>query len=728
VNTAAHDGRAARAVAAVSRWSVRHRYPVIGAWLLLAAALVAAASVLGTPTDNDVSLPGTDSQIVRDLTVGSPSSATVIVQAPAGRLDAAADSGALAATKAQLQRVAHVTAVSPPSAGGGSLSADGRIGWFTVDLDIRSANLNASIARSVMAATGPAAQAGLRPLPGGAFASALDGSGGHGSEFFGVILAALLLFCALGGVIGMLLPLVTAGLAVVVTLEAIGIAGNAASIPTVATTIATMVGLGVGIDYSLFVLSRFRQSARKAGVPVAEAIGHAVGDSGTAVFFAGVTVAVALAGLVLTGVPRLATLAWTSATAVLFAVLAALTVLPALTSLVGGRLARGGRLHHRLSRALRHRRGDEARAGGYWARQAAWVTRRPWLVGPCALALLVVLAAPTVDLSLGQLDAGDSPSSTAARQANDVITQAFGPGAGAVLTVLGELPSPAADAHDPRIARFAAEVRAEPGVAFVGSATTFDGGRVVTLKVIPTTSGGDPATVALVKELRSLSVPGVAVHVGGTTAARADLAAIVGEKLPLVIGAVLLLSMLVLLLAFRAPVVALKAAAMDLISIGAAYGALTAVFTWGWGVRSLGLSGPVPIPSYVPLMLFALLFGLSMDYEMFLLTVVRQRWSATGDNVRSVREGLTATGSVITVAAAIMVGVFLSFVPYDDPTIKMFGTGMAVAITVDATVVRGLLVPATMALLGDLTWWSPRRRSRSQDHEEHGEKVQLPAS
>jgi RND superfamily putative drug exporter len=252
-------------------------------------------------------------------------------------------------------------------------------------------------------------------------------------------------------------------------------------------------------------------------------------------------------------------------------------------------------------------------------------------------------------------------------------------------------------------------VRAEPGVAAVGRATPSADGRVVTVQVIATTSGGDPATADLVHRLRDRSVPGMTVHVGGGTAARVDLADRVAERLPLVIGVVLLLSVAVLLVAFRAPLLVLKAAVVDLVSIGAAYGVLTAVFTRGWGVEWIGLSGPVPIPSFVPLVLFALLFGLSMDYEVFLLSDVRRRFVLTGDNLRSVREGLVGTGGVITAAAAIMVGVFLAFVPNDDPTVKMFGVGMAVAIAVDAVIVRCLLVPATMAVLGDLNWWTPRR-------------------
>jgi RND superfamily putative drug exporter len=511
------------------------------------------------------------------------------------------------------------------------------------------------------------------------------------------------LFLALGGLVGAALALLTAALSVLATLEIVGLAGNLVAMPAQASTLALMVGLGVGIDYSLFLLSRFRTLTR-SGLAVPRVIERAVADSGTAVVVAGVTVAVALAGLSLTGVPLLQTLAWTCGIAVLLAVLAALTLLPALMSLGGARLARGGRLYNRLAR--------RTGSGGFWARQADRVTRRPWLAGGFAIVVLILLAAPATDLRLGQLDAGSSPPATAARQANDAVSAAFGPGASTPVTVLGQLSTPVASAEDPRVSRLVAMAWDEPGVAAVGPPKLVDE-RTVMVQLIASTAGGDPATADLVHRLRAQSVPGMTVHVGGNTAARVDLADRVTDRLPLVIGVVLLLSVVVLLLAFRAPLLAIKAAAMDIISIGAAYGVLTAVFTWGWGVTWIGLSGPVPIPSFVPLMLFALLFGLSMDYEVFLLSDVQRRWRETGDNLRSVREGLLGTGRVITAAAAIMVGVFLAFVPNNDPTIKMFGVGLAVAIAVDATVVRCLLVPATMAMLGNLTWWTPGRRRPS---------------
>jgi len=709
VSAALHEGRTARAVAALGRGCARHRFLVIGAWLLTTLALVAGARLAGTPTDDDVSLPGTDSQLVRELTRTSrmpPTTGTVIVTTGSGRLDDASRSGVLLATAASLRRAPHVTSVRLPSSREGSLSADGRTGWFTVTLDVRRADLSADTAHDIVDAAAPAQDAGVRTVPGGALAQAVDGSGGHRSEIVGLVVAGFVLVFALGGVLAATLSLLTSALSLIVTLQVVGLAGNLTPVPSVAATLATMVGLGVGIDYGLFLLSRFRELTR-AGTAVPDAIGRAAGDSGTAVAFAGVTVAVALGGLGITGVPLLRTVAWTSGVAVLCAVVAALTLLPALMSLAGRPIARGGRLCNRLRRARRSRSGA---AEGYWAVRADRVTRRPGLAGGAALVLLVLLAAPAIDLRLGQLDAGSSPGSTAVRQADDALSAAFGPGTGTPLTVLGELPAPVTGATDPRVTRFVASVRKQPGVAAVGPVTLFRGGRVATVAAIPTTAGSDPATADLVHRLRHLSVPDVRVHVGGTVAARADLAELVTAKLPVVIGVVLLLMVTVLLMAFRAPLVALKAAAMDLVSVGAAYGVLTAVFTWGWGVTWLGLSGPVPIPSYVPLILFALLFGLSMDYEVFLLAVVQRRWKETGDNLRSVREGLTSTAGVITAAATIMVGVFLAFIPSDDPTIKMFGVAMAVAIAVDATVVRGLLVPATMALLGDVTWWTPGRR------------------
>ncbi|EEP69915.1 membrane protein, partial [Micromonospora sp. ATCC 39149] len=320
---------------------------------------------------------------------------------------------------------------------------------------------------------------------------------------------------------------------------------------------------------------------------------------------------------------------------------------------------------------------------------------------------------PAATLSLGQLDAGDDPPGSATRTSFDLLAEGFGPGVNGPLAVVAAVDPPAAGTADPRLTELARELAATPGVAFVAPVRLTDGGRVATASVQPDTGPSDPATAALVADLRDVRVDGVRVHVGGATATRADLAERVRERMPWVIAVVVGLSTVLLYVAFRAPVLAVKAAVMNLVSIGAAYGVLTAVFSWGWGVELTGLSGPVPVESYVPMMLFALLFGLSMDYEVFLLSAVQEAWWATGDNRVAVREGLAGTGRVITSAALIMVTVFAGFVLHTDPVIKMFGLGMAVAVAVDATVVRGLLVPATMALLGRANWWHPGRRGRT---------------
>jgi RND superfamily putative drug exporter len=323
--------------------------------------------------------------------------------------------------------------------------------------------------------------------------------------------------------------------------------------------------------------------------------------------------------------------------------------------------------------------------------------------------LLAALAAPTLDLHLGHTDAGDNPAGSISRTSYELLGDSFGPGLNGPLTVAATLDTPASGATDPRLAGLADTLRTVPGVASIGSVALSPDKAIATVRVYPTTGPSDPATARLVTTIRDTPTAGLHIHVGGVTATEADLATRVGDRMPAVIGTVVALSALLLLFAFRAPVIAVKAAVMNLVSIGAAYGALTAVFAWGWGTGLTRLPGPVPVESYVPMMLFALLFGLSMDYEVFLLTAVRESWRATGDNRTAVRDGLARTGRVITSAALIMVCVFASFVLHTDPVIKMFGLGMAVAIAVDATIVRGLLVPATMALLGRANWWTPRR-------------------
>jgi RND superfamily putative drug exporter len=541
-------------------------------------------------------------------------------------------------------------------------------------------------------------------LPGGVLARTETDT--RRSEALGLVVALVVLVLAFGGLVAAGLPLLTALLTLVCGLGVIGLAGHLTAVPAVATTIAGMIGLGVGIDYALFMITRYR-ALLSGGVTTADAAVATVVSSGSAVAFAGGTVVVALAGLAVSGVPILGTLGWSAGLIVLVAVASAVTLLPAVLAVLGPRID-----------AVRVRRRPPAGGrGSAWGRLADRVTRRPWPYALVSAALLLVVAAPVTGLTLGQTDAGDEPPGTAGRVGYDVLAEEFGPGLNGPLTVVAELPAPGAAGGpaDPRVAALVTAVGTVPGVARVQPARVSADGRAVSLRVVPETGPGDPATVGTVDALEAVAVPGTRVFVTGPTAVKAALADRVGARMPYVIALVVVLAALLVLVAFRAPVVAVKAAVMNLFSVAAAYGVLTAVFAWGWGVTLLGLDGPVPIESYVPMLLFALLFGLSMDYEVFLLTAVRESWDATGDNRRSVRDGLAGTGMVITSAAIVMVCVFGSFVAGPSPVVKMTGLGLAVAVAVDATVIRGVLVPAAMALMGRANWWVPGRRRSGED-------------
>lgn len=752
-----------RMLGGLGRFCARRPRTVLAAWLLLAVALVGAAAVLGRPVDNDVALPGSDAQQARDLLdrtgSGGGTGGQLVLRVDDGRLDDPARRDALARVTHEVADVRHVTGVDGASVAAGTLSPDGRTGWVTVRLDVSPRQVDRALARAVTDAAAPARTAGIEVTPGGVLASAAERGGSRDSELVGLAVAALVLLLAFGGLVAAAVPLVTALFTLACAVSAVGLAGHLVAVPSVAGTLATMVGLGVGIDYALFLVTRHRRLLAE-GVPPAEAVARSVAGSGSAVVFAGGTVVVALGGLAVAGVPILGTLGWTTGLVVVVAVAGAVTLLPALLALLGHRIDRlrvrrrhlapppatgagtdggpdgdsgaglvagtgAGVVAGTDSRTGAGPDGDIGAGAGRptgWARQADRVTRRPWRWALLAVLLLGTLAAPALDLRLGQVDAGDEPVGTAGRTSYDRLAAGFGPGVNGPLTVVAELTPPAGSGADPRVTGLTARVAGTAGVARVTPVRLADDGRTVALTAYPRTAPSDPATAALVRTLRTADAAGVTVHVGGATATRVDLADRVGARMPWVIAVVVGLSTVLLYAAFRAPVVAVKAAVMNLVSIGAAYGVLTAVFAWGWGVGLTGLSGPVPVESYLPMMLFALLFGLSMDYEVFLLTAVQESWRATGDNRVAVREGLAGTGRVITSAALIMVTVFAGFVLQDDPVIKMFGLGMAVAVAVDATVVRGLLVPATMALLGRANWWRPGRRSRV------GERLAGPSS
>ncbi|MFF3322048.1 MMPL family transporter [Streptomyces sp. NPDC002889] len=696
----------------------------MAAWLLLLTVLAVAVGVFGKVTTEAVTIPGSDSQAARDAGDVFQDAASgrqpVVLHAPADEaaLTSAVHRQAVEAAARAIADVDHVVAVTTPydPAGGTALSSDGRTGRIFVELDLTGRDITPGITRSIVDAAAPAAEAGIEVTAGGDLAAAADKGSSGRSEIIGLAAAFVILAVGFGSLAAAGVPLLAGALGLAVSLCLIGLVGHLVDMPSSGTTIAAMIGLGVGIDYTLFCLTRFRELLA-AGAGVEDAAARTMAGSGKAVVFAGSAVVAALAGLALGGLPLLHALALAPGIAVLVAVAATLTLLPAVLALLGPRLTPKRSDKERACPG----QGAPARPRG-WGRIAGYVAARPWRALAAGLVLTGVLAAPAAQLTFGQLDAGDKPAGTASRTAYDRLAAAFGPGANGPLQVTDALPTPAATPGDTRITAVTAALRAAPGVASVGPVQLSADGAHARWQVTPTTAPGDPATAELVHRLRDHTLPeatagsGQVTHVGGSTAAQADLNERLARRMPLVVGFVLAVAALLLLPAFRSPVIAVKAAVMNLVSVAAAYGVLTVAFQWGWGAPLIGLEGPVPIPGYVPLLMFAALFGLSMDYEVFLLSAVRAAYLRDGDNRRAVIGGLAGTGRIITSAALIMVSVFLGYLLSDDPVVKMFGIGLATAVALDATVVRGILVPSTMVLLGRANWWLPAWLDRLLPH------------
>ncbi|WKV75333.1 MMPL family transporter [Streptomyces sp. PCS3-D2] len=706
----------------MGRWCARRPKRVIGAWLLLLLVLGGGLTAYGRVTSEAVTIPGSDSQAALDTAAtafpgpASGNQPLVLRAGPDGpALTGESARNAVERSARAIAEVPHVVSVISPyeRAGAAAMSADGHTAYLSVGLDVTGRDITAELSERITGAAGPAAAAGIEVTPGGDLAAAVDRPDTGHSELIGLAAAAVILFAGFRKAAAAGLPLVIGVTGLIASLTAIGLAGHLMDMPSSATTIAAMIGLGVGIDYTLFCLTRFRE-LRGRDVPAAEAAALATATAGKASAFAGCAVIAALAGLALGGLPLLRALALAPAIAVLAAVAATLTLLPALLSLLARFLGAA-----REEGAIAHDGTDPPAATGRgWQRIAERVTARPWRHLLAGLTLLLLLAAPASQLSFGQLDAGDKPIGSASRTAYEQLSDAFGPGVNGPLQIVDTLTAPAAGPQDARIAEVSAALAATPGVASVSPAQLTSDGRTVRWQVTPATAPGDPATARLVATLRTDTLPAAtadgagSAHVGGVAAVVTDLNDRLADRLPAVIGTVVLVAGLLLLAAFRSPLLALKAAVLNLLSVAAAYGVLTAVFQWGWGARLIGLEGPVPVPGYVPLVMFAVLFGLSMDYEVFLLTSVREKWLVGGDSRQAVVGGLASTGRIITSAALIMVSVFLAYLLSDDPVVKMFGTGLAAAVALDVTVVRGLLVPTTMALLGDRGWWLPRRLDR----------------
>jgi putative drug exporter of the RND superfamily len=699
-------------VAALARWCVRRRLVVVLLWLLALGSVSAAAAVTGSAYSNDYEVPGTESgRATQLLHEGFPDlggdSDTVVWHTTSGTVRAADVEQTMTRTLDRIADLPGVAAVSGPydGQGAGRVSADGHTAYATVTFDAAAEDIDQSQARAVVRTAEDARTEGLQVELGGSAVALTESSGGHLAEVVGVAVAALVLFLAFGSLAASLLPIATALVSVGAAYAGIVLLGHAMTVADFAPMLGLLIGLGVGIDYALFIVTRHRRGLKR-GLSVTEAATNAVATTGRAVVFAGATVCIALLGMLILRLGFLNGVAIAASLTVVLTVAASVTLLPALLSLIGMRA-----LSRRERRHLAEHGPQPELPTGFAARWSAFVERHPKLLGALALVVITVLALPTLGLRLGTSDQGNNPESSTTRQAYDLLADGFGPGVNGPLTLVTKVDG----AEDKLLLdNLDATIRTTEGIASSTPVVYNTGGNTAYFTIVPESAPQSRSTSELVDRLRTEVLPraetgtSLDIQVGGVTAGYDDFAEVIVGKLPVFVGVVIGLGCLLLLLAFRSVGIPLKAAAMNVAAVAAAFGVVVAIFQWGWGSELLGLGRAGPIEPFLPVIMVSVLFGLSMDYQVFLVSRMYEEWLETGDNRRAVRVGLAETSRVINSAAVIMISVFLAFVLSGDRVIAMFGIALAAAVALDAFVLRTLLVPALMHLLGDANWWLPR--------------------
>ncbi|MBU6529554.1 MMPL family transporter [Streptomyces mayonensis] len=686
---------------ALAGWAQRHRWAALLLWVAVVAAITLGSTAAGSAYRNDFSLPGTDSQAATDLFKEHGSdqagdSVEIVFKDPGGVASARAG---IEPMLAEVKHMAGVADVRSPFADASAVSGDGTIAYASVTLEGKTEDVpKEDVARIIDVAQRTATE-DLRVEVGGEAARNAEDKAGPTAELTGIVAALVILVLLFGSLLAASLPLITALFAVGGAIGLIALASHVFTVADFTPPILMLVGLGVGVDYALLIFYRYRQELL-AGARPAEASRTALDSAGRTVFFAGCTVIVALLGLVALGLGSLQGIALAVAVTVLITMAASLVLLPALLVLFGGRIRR----HVLKQQATATKKGRTE--GNGWRAMARAVQRRPVPTLLAGVVALLALSAPALGMRLGFADSGNDPQETTSRHAYELLAEGFGPGFNGPLVVLVKGGQDAGDA-------VRSELATTPGVAEAGPALPSEDGALSTVFVYPTTSPQDEGTVELVHRLRDDVAPplehttGAEVLVGGATAASQDVSETLAERLPLFVAVVVGVSSLLLLLVFRSVWIPVKAAVLNLLSISAALGVITLVFQHGWfGAQ------PGPVEAFIPALIFAIVFGLSMDYEVFLVSRIHEEWVRTEDPSRSVREGLASTGKVITAAAAIMMFVFGAFVLSSDRMLQQFGLGLAVAILLDAVVIRCLIVPAVLQMLGARAWWLPAPLAR----------------
>jgi RND superfamily putative drug exporter len=716
-------------MARLGRWCFEHRKKVVAAWLLAIVVIAGVSVAVGSSFNSNLSLPGTDSQaaatlLAQNFPAASGEGDQVVIQAAHGTtVRSAPVRSAVTAALGKVAKVPGVAAVASPYApdGAAQISRSATIAFARVTWDKPATKVTTADARNLIRAAESADGPDVRISLGGQSIENSERPSIGISVVVAVAAALVILLIVFGGaVLSSLLPLVTAGLALVIATSVIGLLSHAFDVASVSSELAVLIGLGVGVDYGLFIISRHR-SAVKAGMSYSGAAALAVRTSGRTVLLAGLTVCIALLGQFALGVSFLYGPSIGAATAVALTMAASLTFLPAMLGFLGPRV-----LSRRERSALAAGHLASTDASGFWLRWARVVQARKMLIALGALTTVVVIALPVFGLRLGTSDASTDPAGSTTHQAYTALAQGFGPGFNGPLELAAQAGSPADATAFSHLLATAAHT---PGVASVTPAATSPNGKVMLATIYPATSPQASQTVGLVDNLRDHLIPraahgtSLAVHVGGVTATNIDFSHALTSKLPVFIAVVVVLAFLLLMTVFRSLLIPLVAAVMNLLAVGAALGALNAVFNWGWGSSILRLSGTGPIDAFIPVLLFSVLFGLSMDYEVYLVSRMQEEWhhlhhtqtgklavlggQAARRNHRAVTTGQASSGEIIAAAAGIMILVFGSFLLGGNRVLQEFGFGLAFAVLADALLIRSLLVPALMHLIGPANWALP---------------------